>query len=67
MGGGRKDTSECYLAEEDGLRRVCRVHHVLVHPAGPDEAPLVESSTCVGFCQPITTLNKKVTQMLLSS
>lgn len=28
------------LAEEKRLRRVCRVHSVLVHPAGPNKTPL---------------------------
>lgn len=41
----RKEATD--LAEEDRLRRVCRVHRVLLHPAGPHEAPLWETPACV--------------------
>lgn len=45
------------LAEEEGLGRVCRVHSVLVHPAGPGKAPFGEAATCLGAHQAATTLN----------
>lgn len=33
------------LAEKDRFRRVSRVHHVFLHPAGPGKAPLRETAT----------------------
>lgn len=45
------------LAKEDGFRCACRVHHVLLHPAGPDKAPFRETTTCLrGASQPAPTL-----------
>lgn len=53
---GRKVAAD--LAEEDRLRRARGVHRVLIHPAGSDKASLRETATCVGACQPTTSLCK---------
>lgn len=56
---GRETAAD--LAEEDGLGRVCGVHRVLIHPAGSDKASLRETATCVGACQPTTSLCRQHT------
>lgn len=44
------------LAKENRVRSVCCVHRVLLHPAGPNKTPPVETSRHLGAVQAGPTL-----------